>query len=67
MNVHRLCRAWSAPTLVAFAAYPGSFSMLGGDDVWVAGVGVAPAEVVVQGAGGHGVIGVIGSGYDEGA
>ena len=38
---------------------------LGGEDVRVAGVGVAPPQVVVQRPGGGGVVGVIRPGHDE--
>ena len=55
MNVHRVwsCgfRFRAAPALLAFAADAGSFAALGGQDVGVAGVGVAPAQVVLQSAG----------------
>ena len=55
MNVSpgRSCgfRFLAAPALLAFAAYAGSFAALGGQHVGVAGVGVAPAQVVLQPAG----------------
>jgi hypothetical protein len=35
--------------LLAFAADAGAFAALSGQDVGVAGVGVAPAQVVVDG------------------
>jgi len=38
----------------------GAFSALRGEQVGVAGVGVAPSEVSVQAAGQHGVVGVVG-------
>ena len=45
--------------MLAFAADAGSLAALGSQDVGVAGVGVAPAQVVLQLAGQHGVIGVV--------
>jgi hypothetical protein len=53
--------------VLAFAADPGAFPALGGEDVGVAGVGVAPVQVGVQGAGGRRVVGVVGAGDEEGA
>ena len=47
--------------MMAFAADAGSFAALGGQHVGVAGVGVAPAQVVLQPAGQHGVAGVVGA------
>lgn len=41
------------------AADPGAFTSLGGQDVGVAGVGVAPAQVAVQFTGLDGVVGVV--------
>src|ERR1035441_8758298 len=46
---------------------PGAFASLGGQDVGVAGVGVAPAQVIVQAAGQHRVAAVVGSADDKGA
>ena len=42
------------------AADAGAFAALGVQDAWVAGVGVAPAQVGVQSAGQGGVAGVVG-------
>jgi hypothetical protein len=47
------------------AADPGAFLAFGGQEVAVAGVGVAPAEVGVQGPGLSGVVGVVGVGDGE--
>ena len=47
------------------AADAGAFAALGGQDVGVAGVGVAPAQVGVQLAGLDGVVGVVGVGEGE--
>ena len=41
----------ASPALLAFAADAGAFAALGGHDVGVAGVGVAPAQVILQLAG----------------
>ena len=53
--------------MVAFAADAGAFAALGGEDVGVAGVGVAPAQVALQPAGQHQVVGVVRGAEDEGA
>ena len=53
--------------MVAFAADPGAFSALCGEDVGIAGVGVAPAQVGLQPARQHGLVGVIGCAHGEGA
>jgi hypothetical protein len=53
--------------LVAFAVDACSFAALGGEDVGVAGVRVAPAQVFVQCVGRHGVVRVIRAGYLEGS
>ena len=53
--------------MLSFAANPGTFPSLGGQDVWVAGMGVAPAQVLVQRAGEDHVVGMVGAGEDEGA
>ena len=45
--------------MLAFAANTGAFAALGGQHVGVAGVGVAPAQVVLQAPGQHGVIGLV--------
>jgi hypothetical protein len=58
--------AWDVPTLLAFAADAGAFAALGGEHVGVAGVVVAPAQVVLHLAGQHGVIGMVGAAEDEG-
>ena len=52
--------------MLAFAADAGAFAVLGGQDVGVAGVGVAPPEVGLQVTGEHGVVGVVGVGHREG-
>jgi hypothetical protein len=52
---------------LAFAADAGPFAALGGKDVGVAGVGVAPAQVGLQLAGQDGVVGVVRGAEDEGA
>jgi len=44
--------------LLAFAADTGSFAALGSQHVGIAGVGAAPAQVVLELAGQHGVAGV---------
>ena len=49
--VHRVMPLGVGPTLLAFAADSGAFAALRGEDVGVAGVGVAPAQVVLQLAG----------------
>jgi hypothetical protein len=51
--------------LVAFAAHAGAFAALGGEDVGVSGVGVAPAQVGVQVAGQDNVVGVVGVGLGD--
>ena len=55
----------SAPADALLAADAGAFAALGGEDVGVAGVGVAPAQVGVQGPGLDGVVGVVGVGQGE--
>jgi hypothetical protein len=55
------------PALLAFAADAGALAALGGQDVGVAGVGVAPGQVVLQAPGQHGVVGVVRAADDEGA
>jgi hypothetical protein len=57
----------SSPALLAFAADAGAFAALGGQDVGVAGVGVAPAQVVLHAAGQDGVAGLVRSAQDKGA
>jgi len=51
------------PSVLSSAADAGPFPALGGQDVGVAGVGVAPAQVVLQPPGQHGVIAVITAAY----
>ena len=57
----------AAPSGAFLAACAGAFAVLGGDDVGVAGVGVAPAQVCLELVGQHGVVGVVRPAYDEGA
>jgi hypothetical protein len=45
--------------LLAFAADARTFAALGGEDVGMAGVGVAPAQIVLQLAGQDDVVGVV--------
>ena len=63
------CSLWpgAAPALLAFAADAGPLAALGGQDVGVACVGVAPAQVVLQPAGQRGVIPVVRVAHDKGA
>ncbi len=49
----------SAPAVAFLAADPGAFAALGGQDVGVAGVGVAPAQVGLQVPGQDGVVGIV--------
>jgi hypothetical protein len=51
--------------LLAFAADAGSFSALGGQDIGVAGVGVAPAQVVLEPASQRGMVRVVRAAYDK--
>jgi len=51
--------------LSAFAAYLGAFATLGGQDVGVTGIGVAPPQVVLKPPGQDGVVGVVGATHDE--
>lgn len=55
----------SAPADAFLAADAGAFPALGGEDVGVASVGVAPALVAVQGLGLRGVAAVVGVGQGE--
>jgi integrase-like protein len=55
----------SAPAEALLAADTGAFAALGCQDLGVAGVGVAPAQVGVQGPGLNGVVGVVGVGQRE--
>jgi hypothetical protein len=51
------CEGACAPADACLAADAGAFLALSGEDVGVAGVGVAPAQVAVEGPGLHGVVG----------
>jgi hypothetical protein len=53
--------------LLAFAADAGTFAALGGQDVGVAGVGVAPGQVCLQAPGQHGVTGMVRAADGKGA
>ena len=53
--------------MLAFAADAGAFAALGGQHVGVAGVGITPAQVVLQLAGQRGVIPVVRAAHDKGA
>ena len=53
-----LC-GWDAPAASSLGAGSGAFAALRGEEVGVSGVGVAPAQVGVQAAGEHGVVGVV--------
>ena len=57
----------SSPALLAFAADAGAFLALGGEDVGVAGVGIAPAQVRLQPPSQDRVVGVVRGAHDEGA
>src|SRR5215472_4204513 len=63
------CSLWpgAAPALLAFAVDAGPLAALGGQDVGVACVGVAPARAVLQPAGQRGVIPVVRVARDKGA
>ena len=52
---------------MALAADAGALAALGGQDIGVAGVGVAPAQVSLKLAGQHGVAGMIRGTDDKGA
>jgi hypothetical protein len=52
--------------LLAFAD-AGALAALSGQDIGVTGVGVAPAQVLLELAGQHGVAGVIRAAHDKGA
>jgi hypothetical protein len=56
-----------APAPLAFAADADAFTPLGGQHLEVAGVGVTPAQVVLQFAGQYGVVGVVGGAEREAA
>ena len=53
--------------MLALAADAGPFAALGGQDVGVAGVGVAPAQAGLELAGQHGVAGMIRAAHDKSA
>ena len=53
--------------MLALAADAGAFTALGGQDVGVAGVGIAPAQVALQAAGQDRVVGVVRAAHDAGA
>ncbi|GAB3864094.1 hypothetical protein GCM10029963_73910 [Micromonospora andamanensis] len=55
-----------SPAVLAFAAHTCAFTALGGKDVRVAGVGVAPAQVGVQMPAQSDVVRMVGSGDHEG-
>src|SRR5258708_6628189 len=57
----------SAPADALLAADAGAFPALGCQDIWVAGVGVAPGQVVLQAAGQHGVIRAVRAADDKSA
>jgi hypothetical protein len=52
---------------MAFAADAGALAALGGQDVGMAGVGVAPAQVSLELAGQDGVAGMVRATHDKGA
>ena len=56
-----------SPALLAFAAYPGPFAALGGQDAGVAGVGVASAQAVLEFAGRRGVVRVVRAAQEKSA
>lgn len=58
------CRS-SAPAQALLAADAGLLAALGREDSWMAGVGVAPAQVGVQGVSLDGVVAVVGVGDGE--
>ena len=51
--------------MLAFAADAGAFAALGGQEVGVAGVGVAPAQVILHAAGQDGVAAVVRATQDK--
>ena len=53
--------------MLSFAADAGAFAALGGQHVGVAGVGVAPAQVVLHAVGQDCVAGVVRPAHDEGS
>jgi hypothetical protein len=58
--------AWASggPSVAADAS---PFAALSGQDIGVTGVGVAPAQVLLELAGQHGVVAVIRAAHNEGA
>jgi hypothetical protein len=64
-DLHRGGQGASAPADAFLAADAGTFSALRGEDVGVAGIGVAPAQVAVQRLGLRGMAAVVGVGQCE--
>ena len=54
-----------APSALLLAADAGSVASFGVEQLGVAGVGVAPAEVCADGSGESGMVGVVAVGDDE--
>ncbi|PWK84586.1 hypothetical protein C8D88_108201 [Lentzea atacamensis] len=52
--------SWAVQALLTFTADAGSFFALGGQDVGVAGIGVAPSQISLGRAGEHGAVGAVG-------
>ena len=61
----RRSRGGLTPAVLAFAADACSFAALGGQDLWVTGVRVAPAQIVVQGPGCNHMVEMVRAGDDE--
>lgn len=61
----RLWLVVAAPAVAFFAADAGTFAAMGPEDLGVAGMVVAPAQVLVQVPGLHDVVGVQGVGQGE--
>src|SRR5450755_1357177 len=59
-------RLWPSPALLALGADAGALAALGGQDVGVAGVGVAPSQVGLQPPAQHRMVRVVGVPHDEG-
>ena len=53
------CDSWSAPSVALLGLDSGAFAALGSEQLRIAGIGVAPAEVAVQASGQHNVVGVV--------
>jgi hypothetical protein len=53
------------PAALALAVYARPFAALRGQDIGVSGIGVAPAQVILELAGQHGVVGVVGVAQHE--